>query len=567
MKKKLGVFCFLGMLALSTLQAQQQFTPSPTNQVLFQAPSPPAPLTLNGSYSGDRGSDTWFYWIVATHPRGQSPLTGPLRIDNAGVLSATNTVSMTWSRASGATSYAVLRTTTNIFPGGNCACAVATGVTITSQVDTGGALGAFTHTGVGRATGIMNLDNEGFPQARMVYGIGNATYSRTTQQGRWSVVGGGTLATRPATCVANRDVYICNGAGCASDGTPHYCTVANTFMPIGGSGSVAAGTANDIPCYVSTGTTLEPCDTGNFTFLTGVVTFPTALTSGATADPADAGALRLGSEEIIAWELATPGVDATFALNSSDRFALSRDLEVAGIRVLSLNATGGTTNFQLRLTEVFIYKDLFFNTDDADDIGQNGTSRRPRTIFVGTSLSIGSGDGSLTLEVEDDTPVTGDTRVQINQGAADSDTTVLLTVAGAVTAKPGGTVPACELYTVAATDLTAAATTEDVVLFNLPARGKLTAVSIKHTVAFSGGTLTAMTVSVGESVTPDTTFYSSAFNIFQAIGDTIYLDTDMFKSPTYAASDVLARFTATGDNMNNVGTGSVGIVACWVVLP
>ncbi len=465
----LGVIFILGLLALSTLEAQQQFTPSPTTQVLFQSPPPPAPLTLNGSYSGDRGSDTWFYWIVATHPRGQSPLTGPLRIDNVGVLSATNTVSMSWSRASGATSYAVLRTTTNVFPGGNCACAVATGVTITSQVDTGGALGAFTHTGVGSATGIMNLDNDGFPQARMVYGIGGATYSRTTQQGRWSVVGGGTLGARPATCVANRDVYICNGAGCTTNGEYHYCTATNTFTAQGGggSGTVDAGTANDIPCYVSTGTTLEPCDTGDFTFLTGVVTFPTALTSGATADPADAGAIRLGNTEIIAWELAVPGVDATFGLNASDLLDSSVGLQLptgAGNGVAL--GTGSIEQSGATRVDVFSSGVSGWAFDGADirnltggaqiltdavngagspgfsfsgdpDSGVFHQAANNIGLMVGGELFLEAG-GSQTVRTKDTTAVTGATRNVTEGGAGDGASDLLFSVRADGGADTGG---------------------------------------------------------------------------------------------------------------------------------
>ena len=102
-------------------------------------------------------------------------------------------------------------------------------------------------------------------------------------------------------------------------------------------------------------------------------------------------------------------------------------------------------------------------------------------------------------------------------------------------------------------------------MFNLPARGKLTGVTIKHTTAFSGGTLSAMTVSVGDSSSD--TFYTATEDIFQAVGDTVFLDTDMHSSSTFAARDVFGHFIATGDTMDNVSAGSVDLIACWVVLP
>ena len=196
---------------LNDLGAQQ------TQQLTFQAPSPPAPRTLNGSYNGDRGSDTWFYWVVATHPRGQSPLDGPLRIDDAAVLSATNTVALSWSRAAGATSYSVLRTTTNVFPGGNCACAVATGVTLTSQVDIGSALGAFTHTGVGGATATIRLDNQAYSTAQLVFDLppsGTAFFPQVqTPTAPGSIYGETALTQNPAgTTVPSFDVTDCTNA-------------------------------------------------------------------------------------------------------------------------------------------------------------------------------------------------------------------------------------------------------------------------------------------------------------------------------------------------------------------
>jgi len=56
-----------------------------------------------------------------------------------------------------------------------------------------------------------------------------------------TVVGIGALASRPATCTANQDVYICNGAGCNVNGSPHLCSSTNTWVdpiPFGGGGGL-----------------------------------------------------------------------------------------------------------------------------------------------------------------------------------------------------------------------------------------------------------------------------------------------------------------------------------------
>jgi hypothetical protein len=52
------------------------------------------------------------------------------------------------------------------------------------------------------------------------------------------VVPPGALATRPATCTANFHAFICNGAGCGTNGEYHYCTALNTWA-VGSTDSTA----------------------------------------------------------------------------------------------------------------------------------------------------------------------------------------------------------------------------------------------------------------------------------------------------------------------------------------
>ena len=130
---------------------------------------------------------------------------------------------------------------------------------------------------------------------------------------------------------------------------------------------------------------------------------------------------------------------------------------------------------------------------------------------------------------------------------------------------PGGSAVACGTYVVTQSDLTAASTVQDVALFNLPARGKLTGLSVKHSQSFAGGGVSSMTVSVGDVSSP--TFYSNAFSVSQGVSDTAQQDTLLFKSSTAAARDVSARFTSTGANVSAATSGNVDIAACWVQLP
>jgi hypothetical protein len=74
-----------------------------------------------------------------------------------------------------------------------------------------------------------------------------------------------------------------------------------------------------------------------------------------------------------------------------------------------------------------------------------------------------------------------------------------------------------------------------------------------------------MTVSVGDS--SDAAAYALAFDIFQSVSDTTFADAELFKSTTFSARDVLARFTATGDDVQNATAGVVDVTACYALRP
>jgi hypothetical protein len=129
----------------------------------------------------------------------------------------------------------------------------------------------------------------------------------------------------------------------------------------------------------------------------------------------------------------------------------------------------------------------------------------------------------------------------------------------------GTNTPSCTKYTVAYSALTAAATTQDVALFALPARGKITGLTIKEGTRFVGTGITALTVSLGRTGTE--TEYAPAWALLQAVSDTNMYDDGGHFSATFASHAVQAKFTATGANLNLMTAGSVDIWACTVVLP
>lgn len=123
-------------------------------------------------------------------------------------------------------------------------------------------------------------------------------------------------------------------------------------------------------------------------------------------------------------------------------------------------------------------------------------------------------------------------------------------------------------WTIGYQDLSAAATTQTINLpwnaqavnpqnFTIPQGGKMLGVMVHHTVAFAGPSITAMTVSVGVSGTA--TFFTAAFDVFQAVANTTLQETAMFKSGSLVAVPVTVTFTSTGANISVLTAGSVDI--------
>ena len=71
--------------------------------------------------------------------------------------------------------------------------------------------------------------------------------------------------------------------------------------------------------------------------------------------------------------------------------------------------------------------------------------------------------------------------------------------------------------TLLATAFSAAATTEDIELYALPAGVSILAVKVKSTTAFSGGTSSAYTLSVG--IVGTLAKYHSAYDVFAAVAE------------------------------------------------
>jgi hypothetical protein len=110
-------------------------------------------------------------------------------------------------------------------------------------------------------------------------------------------------------------------------------------------------------------------------------------------------------------------------------------------------------------------------------------------------------------------------------------------------------------------DLTTAGTTQTIALFTLPANSKILGVYQKTSVAFSGGSLSTMTVSVGSALSA--TQFTATYDAFAAVNDTNVQETAMFKSGTAAAQAVNAYWTGS-HNVNTATAGAIDICVLFL---
>ena len=115
-------------------------------------------------------------------------------------------------------------------------------------------------------------------------------------------------------------------------------------------------------------------------------------------------------------------------------------------------------------------------------------------------------------------------------------------------------------FTKTYTNLSAAATTNDIEILSLAAKQVIEAVVIKHSAAFTGGAIIAYTVSVG--ITGNLTKYAGAFDVFQAPGNTVFQISSVVGMENYgAATSIRLAATSTVGLLNAATAGSVDV---WI---
>jgi hypothetical protein len=129
--------------------------------------------------------------------------------------------------------------------------------------------------------------------------------------------------------------------------------------------------------------------------------------------------------------------------------------------------------------------------------------------------------------------------------------------------------------TVARTALTAAATTQDITLWTMPAKTRMWRLIADGTAAFddAAGPISAVTITCGKTAGGAEYLVSGSLFTVNTLGDATAevgasLNTYYGDLPSWSATTTLqCRFTSTGGNLSTLTTGSVTFYIEWTVYP
>ncbi len=136
-------------------------------------------------------------------------------------------------------------------------------------------------------------------------------------------------------------------------------------------------------------------------------------------------------------------------------------------------------------------------------------------------------------------------------------------VEGTITSAQLLSMPYWTKYTVLYSALSFAGTSNDITLLTLPSKAVVHGVVIKHSVAFSGGSLTTYTLSVG--IVGTLAKYIAAFDVFQAVANGTFGASGAAipgTMPESLGATTAIRVAAVGSH--NLSTATAGSADIWV---
>lgn len=113
-------------------------------------------------------------------------------------------------------------------------------------------------------------------------------------------------------------------------------------------------------------------------------------------------------------------------------------------------------------------------------------------------------------------------------------------------------------YTIGYADIAAAATTDTETILALPQNTVIEMLVIKASEAFAGGSISALTMDIGDATDADE--LAASFDLVAAVSATNF---QIISAPyvQFTTTNIIASFTATGDNLDQLTAGSVDI---WI---
>lgn len=242
----------------------------------------------------------------------------------------------------------------------------------------------------------------------------------------------------------------------------------------------------------------------------------------------------------------------------NNTFELDNDPATASVNNLFTFVTSGPTdtNFLFQVTSSGAGSvNVLFGADD----GNTG---------VNTTFTIdGGGDVTSVNTTYDLDNGSGTTSGNIN--ATQSGGGIVLTgtnVSLAGSLASGGGLTWVKI-TATFSDFATAATTNDIEIYSLPAKGTIHAAALKHTAAFTGGSLLGYSLSVGVSGTPED-IAGPALDVFNAPSNTSFITGGAFHLYNFGSAKSIRAFAdGAGVNLDEATTGSVDIYLLVSGLP
>jgi hypothetical protein len=234
---------------------------------------------------------------------------------------------------------------------------------------------------------------------------------------------------------------------------------------------------------------------------------------------------------------------------SSGGFAL--DTQGGGVAV-NFNS-GGITAISGNVTGTGNTSGSFLLKSGTSVAGDTGAFQ----ISTGNSSSGGS-TGNVLISTGTTSGVRGNIQLQNGSEGTLGQVWLSTDAFGSGVWSPVPNQSAWKKYTVSYAALSAAALTNDIELFSLPAKHTIHGVVIKHNTPFTGGAISAYTLSVG--VVSNLAKFSTAFDVFQAAASNVMQDSANLDTEDIASStSIRLAAISVGANLDQATAGSVDI--------